>query len=134
MEVLLLSELRTPQMKTYADRLIATKSCYPFSTWASYGHILVQNTQENCSRASAIFDQLIATLILRGEAASEESKRAAFSEAVEGLNALHRDTFNLIETEERHDLCNLLGAIAIAAGVDPAYGKSGEGPASGRDW
>jgi hypothetical protein len=31
-------------------------------------------------------------------------------------------------------LCNLLGEIAITAGLDADYGESGEGPASGRDW
>ncbi|CAN5654818.1 hypothetical protein BH09VER1_BH09VER1_55650 [soil metagenome] len=120
-------------MVDYLDRLIATKSAYPFARWQESG--LEQYTREACAACAAIFDELIQKLSTIGAEASEEDKIAAFREAVEALNVLNEEDESLIETGEREDLCELCNVIATAAGLDPNQYGGGEGPASEwRDW
>jgi hypothetical protein len=126
----------TPEMSTYADRLNAAKTyknIYPFSSWIVAGGP-PQYTKKNCARVSLIFDRLVAKLISIGKDATEQAKIAAFREAVQALNTLNEEISNLIETEERHNLCELLGHVAEAAGMDHSRFPDEEGAASGRDW
>lgn len=75
-------------MSTYAERLHATKEFYPFSLWSTYEE-MDQYTEENCTAAEAILDQLLTRLLTMGEGASEASKLEAMKEAVEALNELN---------------------------------------------
>lgn len=122
-------------MSTYADRLHATKEFYPFSNWLTYED-MEQYTEETCGQGAAIVDRLIDQLIALGEGAGEKAKLDAFQQAVEGLNVLDAENFNLlIETGEAEELCEMFNRIALAAHLDPANYAGGEGPASlWRDW
>ena len=120
-------------MNTYRDRILATKSKYPFARWRESG--LDQYTDEACASFTAVFDTLIHSLISLGESASEEAKIQSFKQVVEALNALNEEDESLIETGEREDLCELCNVIAVATGINPEDYGDGEGPASEwRDW
>lgn len=121
---------------TYAQQLETTKEYYPFANWQeSYDAGLEQYTAENCDKARAIFDTLIAKLILLGQEASEENKVGLFKTAVLALNELSNEIDDLIETGEREDLCELIDRITIAAGMNPKNFADGEGIADEwREW
>lgn len=120
-------------MSDFSQRLLATKSAYPFDRWKESD--LPQYTDEACVGFLHIFDELIARLIALGENASAEDKLAAFESAVRALNRLNEKDSSLIETGEREDLCKLCNTIATAAGLNPEDYGDGEGPASEwRDW
>lgn len=123
---------------SYDLALEATKAKYPFRTlWRErYFDGLAQYTVENCAKAEAIFDKLIASLIAFGRDAAEETKLAAFQSAVEDLNALNDAAGGvLIETGEREELCELCDTIARAALIDVSAYGAGDGVASEwRDW
>src|SRR3981081_621618 len=112
-------------MSEYSEKLCATKSRYPFASWANTAPDLYPH--EVSAAFVRIFDVLITKLIDAGESASELRKLDAFREAVQTLNEMESD---LIETGEREDLCELCNVIASAAGLDPAKYGAGEGPAS----
>ena len=123
--------------KAYQQALVATKTDYPFTRWrAAFAGGLEQYTEQNCSKAQAIFDQLIDKLVAVGKAAPEADKLKLFKEAVLKLNALNDETDGmLIETGEREDLCDLTNKISIAAGLNPKDYAEGEGIASEwREW
>ena len=126
-------------MNNYTARLNRAKKykkMYPFeSFWIVQGGP-PQYTKKSCSRVSRVFDRLVAKLISIGADASDEAKIKEFRKAVEALNALNQKTpgHNLIETEERHNLCDLLAWIAMGAGMPHSKFPDEEGAASGRDW
>lgn len=120
-------------MNDYRRALDATKSAYPFQRWAESD--LPQYTPQACEAVAHVFDRLIDELDALGPAADEAAKLAAFKKAVVTLNAMNEEDDGLIETGEREDLCELVNAIATAAGLDPAQYGDGEGPASEwREW
>ena len=123
-------------MKTYTDRLNATKAHYPFDSWLARGEELEQYTEEICGEAAQIFDRLIAKLSALGEGAMEPAKVLLFKDAVQALNELDEKNYHMIiESEEAGQLCALCDAIAVAANIDPKGYGSGEGIASEwRDW
>lgn len=120
----------------YKDQLEATKKYYPFGNWRqSYNDGLEQYTQENCDKAKAVFDTLIANLIALGQDANEKDKAELFKTAVLSLNRLNEEIEDLIETGEREDLCELIDRVTIAAGLNPKSYANGEGIADEwRDW
>jgi len=120
----------------YVDQLLATKSQYPFQRWQSYFPDMEQYTEENCTAAQTIIDGLIDRLIQLGDTASEAQKVEEFRIAVEALNELNEEIDDaLIETGEREELCELLDAITVAAGLNPEDYGDGEGIADEwRDW
>lgn len=121
------------QMNECSERLIATKSTYPFDKWRARG--LEEYTKSACDSFSTVFDELIQKLIVMGEEAAETTKVEAFHEAVEELNALDGEDGVSIETVGREDLCELCDVISTAAGLDPDDYGNGEGLASEwRDW
>lgn len=99
---------------SYESNLLEAKAKYPFANWReAEANGLEQYTEENCNKAKAIFDDLIAELIGLGEDAREEDKIGKFQVAVEALNALNDETDgDLIETDEREELCPLIDLIA----------------------
>ena len=122
---------------TYAKDLEATKQTYPFDKWhKGFEEGLEQYTQENCSKAQAIFDTLIAELIAISSDATESQKIQKFETAVLALNDLNDELDDcFIETGEREDLCELCNTICRFAGIDPTKYGDGEGPASEwREW
>jgi len=122
---------------SFTDALEKMKQKYPFDRWEEgVAHGLDQYSKENCDRARAIFDTLIASLIALGKDAKESEQMAAFETAVLALNDLDDELDNgFIETGEREDLCELCYIIAEAAGIDPTKYGDGEGPASEwREW
>ncbi len=121
---------------TYEEKLNQTKSTYPFEQWkakAEFG--LEQYTPENCDRMRKIFDDLIAGLIAKGENASESEKIESFRTAIEATNELSEEIEDLIETDEREELCELTNIIGAAANLNPDNYGDGEGLASEwREW
>lgn len=116
---------------TYEEKLNQTKNSYPFELWRGrFDDRLEQYTQENCDKARKIFDDLIADLAAKGEAASASEKVESFRIAVEALNELNDEIDDLIETGEREELCELTDVIAAAAGLNPDDYGDGEGLAS----
>ncbi len=113
-----------------------TKKYYPFRNWReSYNDGLEQYTEENCNKAQAIFETLIAKLIELGQDANEKDKVELFKTAVLSLNKLNDEIEGLIETGEREDLCELIDQITIAAEMNPKNYADGEGIADEwRDW
>lgn len=79
---------------------------------------------------------MIATLIDVGVSANEVEKVSYFKVAVEALNDLNDELDGeLIETEEREELCELFDSVAIAAGIDVSEYGDGDGIASEwREW
>ncbi len=85
-------------------------------------------------RCGGYYDDLIAALSAKGEAASESEKVELFRVAIERTNDLDGET-GMVETDEREDLCELTNVILIAAGINPDNYGEGEGLASEwRDW
>jgi hypothetical protein len=122
---------------TYAEKLTATKQHYPFLKWATnFARGMEQYTPDNCTRAAAIFDTLIAKLTTLGATAPEAQKIDQFEVAVVALNDLNdEEGGSIIETGEREELCELFNLIAEAANIDWKKYGGGEGPASEwRDW
>jgi len=119
----------------YQEKLESTKKFYPFDNWReSFSEGLEQYTQENCNKAQAIFDTLIAKLIA-AEGANENDKVELFKTSVLSLNKLNDEIEGLIETGEREDLCELIDQITIAAELNPNNYADGEGLADKwRDW
>ena len=116
----------------YEEKLSQTKSRYPFARWRE-SEIEVYSA-ENCGRMAKIFDDLIAELSAKGEAAAEAEKIASFRAAIEATNELDGE-LGMVETGEREDLCELTNVISEAAGLDPDKYGGGEGLASEwRDW
>lgn len=116
----------------YEEKLFQTKSVYPFARWQASG--IEMYTAENCAAMTKIFDDLIADLIGKGEAASESEKVESFRLAIEATNDLDEET-GMVETGEREDLCELTNRISLAAGINPDDYGGGEGLASEwRDW
>ncbi len=112
----------------YKEQLEATKKHYPFGNWREgFNDGLEQYTEENCNKAQAIFDKLIAELISIGQDAKESDKVELFKTAVFALNELNDQVDDLIETGEREDLCELIDQITIAAGMNPKNYAGGEG-------
>jgi len=120
----------------YKEQLEVTKKYYPFRNWReSYNDGLEQYTEENCNKAQAIFETLIAKLIELGQDANEKDKVELFKTAVLSLNKLNDEIEGLIETGEREDLCELIDQITIAAEMNPKNYADGEGIADEwRDW
>lgn len=122
---------------TFAEKLNQAKQSYPFMRWreaVEFG--LEQYTEENCLRMQKIFDDLIATLIEKGEDASEEEKVELFRIAIIATNEMN-DEFDgsFIETGEREDLWELTNIITVAAGLNPKDYGEGEGLVSEwREW
>lgn len=117
---------------TYAEKLNQVKARYPFERWQESE--IEMYTPENCAAMRGIFDDLIAALVEKGEAASESEKVELFRMAIERTNKLDDET-GMVETGEREDLCELTNIISIAAGIDPDKYGGGEGLASEwRDW
>lgn len=117
----------------YEEKLNQTKSTYPFARWQRSGMEIY--SAENCGAMAKIFDDLIADLIAKGEAASETEKIESFHTAITATNELDEETSGMIETGEREDLCELTNVITAAAGLDPDLYGGGEGLASEwRDW
>lgn len=113
------------------------KKYYPFTKWRdAYSHGLTQYTPENCDNAQKIFDDLISGLAKLGENAGEANKISLFKKAIIATNILDSlNHFNLIETEEREELCELTNQITIACGLNPDDYGNGEGLASEwREW
>ena len=78
---------------------------------------------------------MIANLVDLGKNASKTAKLDVIQQAVLELNDLNEIFNNLIETDEREQLCELINIIAMAAGLDPAEYGDGEGPESEwREW
>jgi hypothetical protein len=122
---------------TYKEKLNITKNDYPFERWrGGFEHGLEQYTQENCDKAKKIFDDLISSLILIGEDASENEKVELFKKAIMDTNELNSECDEcLIETGEREDLCELTNIISLACGINPDEFGGGEGLASEwREW
>ncbi|MEK6669377.1 MAG: hypothetical protein AABZ19_11185 [Pseudomonadota bacterium] len=120
-------------MNDHERQLNATKAAYPFQRWQNSG--LDQYTPQACAAFASIFDELISELAQHGLDAAEPIKLAAIEKAVVALNALNEADDSLIETGEREDLCELINAITVTAGLDPSAYGGGEGPASEwRDW
>ncbi|HSC38172.1 MAG TPA: hypothetical protein VLD19_09885 [Chitinophagaceae bacterium] len=129
---------------TYQEKLTATKTAYPFARWRELffpdpedddSEGMEQYTQENCDKAQAIFDTLIAKLIAAGPDADKKEKEGFFKDAILALNALNEEIDDLIETGEREDLCELIDQVTIAAGLNPADYGDGEGIADEwREW
>ena len=118
----------------YQSKLLATKKDYPFEKWLTYSEgddPMEQYTVENCARATAIFDNLLETLLEMGEDADEDEKIAQFEIAVEALNLLNDQT-GVIETGEREELCELLNEIGTAAGIE--VDEAEETVTEWRDW
>ena len=118
----------------YQSKLLATQKNYPFEKWLTYSEGdegLEQYTRANCGAATTIFDDLIQSLIELGEGASEDEKIALFQRAVESLNGLNDET-DLIETDEREELCELLNQIGRAAGIE--VDEEEETVTQWRDW
>ncbi|MES2702278.1 MAG: hypothetical protein V4649_06540 [Bacteroidota bacterium] len=121
----------------YRNKLHEVKRFYPFDKWKeAFTDGLEQYTQENCSKAQKIFDDLIAGLVDIGEGASEVKKVALFKNAIFATNDLNSEcNDSLIETGEREDLCELIDRITIICGLDPKRYGDGEGLASKwREW
>ena len=114
---------------TYEEKLVQTKSEYPFDKWReAFDNGLEQYTAENCGKARQIFDDLIADLIAKGEAAAESEKIESFKTAILALNELNDECDGeLIETDEREDLWALTNVITVAAGLNPSDYGEGEG-------
>jgi hypothetical protein len=121
---------------TYSEKLVKTKSLYPFKRWRdSYNEGLVQYTEENCNKVKIVFDELIDTLIKIGENASKKERVDLFKNAILALNKLNDKIPALIETGEREDLCELIDQITIACSLDPKEFGDGAGIADEwRDW
>jgi hypothetical protein len=129
---------------SYTDQLEETKNHYPFARWHKMffpdpnepdSEGMEQYTQENCDKASAIFDNLINSLKTIGKQANEQSKIELFKKAVLSLNKLNNEIGGLIETGEREDLCELIDRVTIAAGLNPKNYAGGDGIADQwRDW
>ena len=122
---------------SYAERLEAAKQGYPFAAWRDKAlqHGLDQYTDENCDKAKALLDALLAGLVALGEDAPEAEKVARFKTAVLGLNDLNATDDTLIETGEREELCQLFDAIAATSGIMSSKYGAGDGIASEwRDW
>lgn len=120
---------------TYAEKLNQAKERYPFARWRRAGEGGWElYSKENCDKMQAIFDDLIAALVERGEAATDEEKIELFRRAIERTNDLDGET-GMVETGEREDLCELTNVISEAAGLNPDDYGDGEGLASEwRDW
>jgi hypothetical protein len=117
---------------TYAEKLNRAKESYPFARWRESE--IEMYTPENCAAMQAIFDDLIAALIEKGETTSESEKIELFRLAIERTNELDGET-GMVETGEREDLCELTNVISEAAGLNPDNYGGGEGLASEwRDW
>ncbi len=123
------------EQMTYEDKLHAAKTKYPFARWhKGLEHGLEQYPLENCDKMERVFDDLIADLALKGEAASVEDKVESFRVAIESTNEIADET-DMVETGEREDLCELTNVISGAAGLDFKDYGGGEGLASvWRDW
>lgn len=122
---------------SYSEKLEQVKADYPFEAWSErFDSGLEQYTPENIDATKSIVDQLIAILIEVGVDANEAEKVSYFKVAVEALNDLNDELDGeLIETEEREELCELFDSIAIAAGIDVSEYGDGDGIASEwRDW
>src|SRR5690606_1219265 len=73
---------------SYKERLLETKSSYPFSRWRkSFRHGLKQYTKENCEKTKQVFDDLIEGLAAIGESAHKEEKINLFKTAILSLNS-----------------------------------------------
>ena len=120
-------------MDTYTEKLNITKRDYPFARWReSYENGLEQYTQENCDEVKNIFDTLIASLIALGEDATETEKIRVFQTAIEATNEFDEE---IIETDEREELCKLTNSITLACDLNPQDYGDGEGLASEwREW
>lgn len=120
-------------MPEYEEKLATAKTAYPFMLWEQSG--LDQFSEETCNAFADIFDRLIVKLVHLGKNAADVAKLEAIHDAVIDLNALNEKGQNLIETDEREDLCELINSITVAAGLEPAQYGGGEGPASEwREW
>ena len=120
---------------TYEEKLNQTKSSYPFDRWReAFALGLNMFTSENCDGMQKIFDNLIAVLSVKGEAATESEKIELFGIAIEATNVLDAET-GMVETGEREDLCGLTNVITTAVGLKPENYGGREGLASEwRDW
>ncbi len=121
----------------FEEKLEQSKESYPFNKWRKgFDFGMVQYTDENCTKAKTIFDELIVALISLGGGALEKDKVNKFEIAVVALNNLNEECDDcLIETGEREELCELVNKISIAAGIEPGKYGCGEGLASEwRDW
>lgn len=100
-----------------------------------FNYSLDQYTEKNCRKIEIEIESLIDSLIDHIENNNQIEKISMFKKTVESLNILNEELGDMIETQEREELCKLFDIIAIAVGLNPAkYGK-GEGIASEwRDW
>ncbi len=120
---------------SYSKSLEQIKEEYPFKVWlARFDQGLEQFTPENVNAAENIINQLIIAFSSLDKDVSESEKVSYFKTAVEELNVLNQQlNGELIETEEREELCDLLDIIAISADINVS--KYDDGIASEwRDW
>lgn len=116
----------------YEQRVLGARTTYPFDRWLTNN--MEQYTPKNCADARQIFEDLLARLVSLGEQASAPEKITCFEHAVKTLNELN-DRTELIETDERGQLCELINRITSSVGLDPNDYGGGEGLASEwRDW
>ncbi len=120
----------------FATRLKSHKRLLPFKDWtAKQDSGLEQYTPKNCAAVQRVFTQLIDQLVKCGETASEDTKFAVFDEAMVKLNVLSARVPDLIESEERDQLCAELEMVAAAAGLDIEKDEDGESRITARrDW
>jgi hypothetical protein len=106
---------------SYEEKLIASKQSYPFERWLENGveFEMDQYTEESCSRAKKIMDDLLGNLIGAGEQATLSERLVLIENAVKSYNVLNQQIEGLIETGEREDLCDVFENIAIAIGINP---------------
>lgn len=106
---------------SYEKKLIACKESYPFEGWLENGveFEMDQYTEESCSRAKKIMDELIDDLITTGEQATLSERLLLIENAVKSYNALNKQIEGLIETGEREALCDVFENIAVAIGISP---------------
>ena len=130
------SNLKSQAHSDYQIKLLAIKEFYPFEGWReSYNNGLTQYTQQNCDRIKVIFDDLLHALMELGENGTEDQKKLLFKNAIIRTNSISEEIEDLIETDEREELCELTNRITIACGLDPANYGEGEGLASEwREW
>ncbi|MCW3466953.1 hypothetical protein [Chitinophaga nivalis] len=125
----------------YQKRMEGVKAYYPFAGWREkyYGDAddvggVEQYCPENCERAEAIADTLIAELVAAGQEAGESEKLACVENGVAAFNELAEELKGLIEWEEQEDLCELFDRISRAAGLTPQDYGTGSIADQWRTW
>jgi hypothetical protein len=112
----------------YAEKLQYIQSELPFDYWPNEG-------SDDADEGEGLFYDLIDQLIAFGQDGDLAAKTEAIQAAVLALNRMHTAHPDLIETEEREDICEMLNEIAAAAGIDvSAYAKEGSIADLWREW